>query len=69
MRRPAVIGRLAVAVALILSGSVTPAPAAAVQGSACQPSTHWTAGEVTVWWFDVEQGDAQLIIGAHRFAR
>jgi len=33
------------------------------QGTPCQPSSGWTAGEVTVYWFDVEQGDAQLIIG------
>jgi hypothetical protein len=32
-------------------------------GTACQPGSGWTAGEVTVYWFDVEQGDAQLIIG------
>ncbi len=38
----------------------TPTPALA---TSCQPSSLWTAGEVTVWWFDVEQGDAQLVIG------
>jgi beta-lactamase superfamily II metal-dependent hydrolase len=41
------------------------APAAAVSAIPCSSGTGgtWTAGEVTLTWFDVEQGDAQLIVG------
>lgn len=29
----------------------------------CSTSGTWTQGEVNVYWFDVEQGDSQLIVG------
>jgi beta-lactamase superfamily II metal-dependent hydrolase len=29
----------------------------------CSSSGTWTPGEVSVYWFDVEQGDSQLIVG------
>jgi beta-lactamase superfamily II metal-dependent hydrolase len=41
-----------------------PPPAAAVtQGSSCASTGTWQAGELNVYWFDVEQGDAQLVVG------
>lgn len=30
---------------------------------ACSTAGTWTAGELTTYWFDVEQGDSQLIVG------
>ena len=78
MRRPAFVLLAALAVALSLSlgasggttlaakpprPTPTPTPAPVTQATPCQPTQHWAAGEVTVWWFDVEQGDSQLIIG------
>jgi len=29
----------------------------------CQTSGTWRQGELNVYWFDVEQGDGQLIVG------
>ena len=42
-------------------GGGTPPPAP--QGTACQTSGTWRPGEINVYWFDVEQGDGQLIVG------
>jgi beta-lactamase superfamily II metal-dependent hydrolase len=40
-----------------------PAAAAASPAAACSSSGTWIEGELNVYWFDVEQGDAQLIVG------
>lgn len=41
---------------------MTAAPAHAAAQS-CSTSGTWTPGELNVYWFDVEQGDSQLIVG------
>jgi len=42
---------------------VGPASAAVPNASACSTAGTWRAGELNVYWFDVEQGDAQLVVG------
>lgn len=60
--RLALIAALACALALAGAADTTPARA---DGDAppCSTSGTWVAGELNVYWFDVEQGDAQLIVG------
>lgn len=41
---------------------LTAAPAHAAAQS-CSTSGTWTEGELNVYWFDVDQGDSQLIVG------
>jgi beta-lactamase superfamily II metal-dependent hydrolase len=41
----------------------TPTPTPPPAAVPCASPVGWTSGEVTVYWFDVEQGDGQLIIG------
>lgn len=36
---------------------------AAQQAPSCSTSGAWRQGELNVYWFDVEQGDAQLVVG------
>lgn len=51
------------ALAVLGPGSATsPAPAYAA-GVPCSTSGTWQQGELNVYWFDVEQGDAQLLVG------
>jgi beta-lactamase superfamily II metal-dependent hydrolase len=40
-----------------------PAERAGAAGTACSTAGTWRQGELNVYWFDVEQGDSQLIIG------
>ncbi len=43
---------------------VPPAPArAAGDAPACSTAGTWVPGELNVYWFDVEQGDSQLVVG------
>lgn len=52
------------ALAVLGPGSATsPAPAHAATGVPCSTSGTWQQGELNVYWFDVEQGDAQLLVG------
>lgn len=59
------------AVALGLAGlaglaslvTVTPAEAAVPDATSCSTGGTWRQGELNVYWFDVDQGDAQLIVG------
>ena len=44
----------------VLMTAAAPAQAAPV---ACSTAGTWTPGELNVYWFDVEQGDSQLIVG------
>ena len=39
------------------------AEAAVPNAAACSPGGTWRQGELNVYWFDVEQGDGQLIVG------
>jgi len=55
---------LAALVALSVVVIVAPArEAGAVTGSACSTAGTWRQGELNVYWLDVEQGDAQLVVG------
>ncbi len=38
-------------------------PASAATALPCQSSGAWRQGELNVYWFDVEQGDSQLVVG------
>lgn len=53
--------------ALVLLAGLTlaavPAHAAVAQAPSCSTSGAWRQGELNVYWFDVEQGDAQLVVG------
>lgn len=54
--------------ALLLTLSALPAvviasPASAATSQPCSTSGPWRSGEFNVYWFDVEQGDAQLVVG------
>jgi len=42
---------------------VGPASAVVPNAPACSTAGTWRAGELNVYWFDVEQGDAQLVVG------
>lgn len=46
-----------------LTLGTTTATRAAAPALACSTAGTWTQGEVSVYWFDVEQGDSQLIVG------
>lgn len=61
--------RLALALCLVvLAGlvslmTVTPAVAVVPNAAPCSTGGTWRQGELNVYWFDVDQGDAQLIVG------
>ncbi len=63
VRRMAALAVLAAAVLVTGSAGVPDRAAAAVTGAACSTAGTWQQGEVNVYWFDVEQGDAQLVVG------
>lgn len=44
-------------------GVVGAEPAEAATSLPCQTSGAWRQGELNVYWFDVEQGDSQLVVG------
>lgn len=55
-----------VAFATVVAAAVASAgasPAEAATSMPCQVSGAWSQGELNVYWFDVEQGDAQLVVG------
>ncbi len=54
---------VALAASLLTGLAATPAADAAPLGTPCQSSGTWTQGELDVWFLDVEQGDAQFIVG------
>lgn len=56
---------LAVLLSAVLSPlAVTgPAIAAVPDAPSCSTAGTWTPGELNIYWFDVEQGDAQLVVG------
>ncbi len=43
--------------------TVAPAVAAVPDATPCSTTGTWRQGELNVYWFDVDQGDAQLIVG------
>ena len=43
--------------------TVAPVVAAVPDAAACSSAGTWRQGELNVYWFDVDQGDAQLIVG------
>lgn len=63
-RRQVSLGLVSLAVAALVMG-LTTGPAAAVTPAApgCSTGGSWQQGELNVYWFDVEQGDSQLIVG------
>lgn len=39
------------------------ADAAVPNAAACSTSGTWTPGQLNIYWFDVDQGDSQLLVG------
>lgn len=57
---------LLVALVASLAGPMSvgaPAARAVTPAAVCSTAGTWVPGELNVYWFDVEQGDAQLIVG------
>jgi len=50
-------------VAAFVGGSAAPTAPAAAAAPSCSTGGTWQHGELNVFWFDVEQGDAQLLVG------
>ena len=62
--RRCTVGVLAVGLLGLVLGLTSPVAQAAVgDAPACATSGTWKQGELNVYWFDVEQGDSQLIVG------
>lgn len=63
------VGRLLALAVLCMAALVTGAAGgperagAATTGAPCSTAGTWQQGEVNIYWFDVEQGDAQLVVG------
>lgn len=54
---------LAVAAVLAAALAGPPAPAVAEPAPPCSGTGTWQQGELNIYWFDVEQGDSQLVVG------
>lgn len=54
---------IAAIIVALLTLTGRPQDAQAAVAVPCSTAGTWTQGEVTVYWFDVEQGDGQLIVG------
>jgi beta-lactamase superfamily II metal-dependent hydrolase len=65
MRRPLVVAASATLVATvgIVHFAAEPAQAAVTTAPTCSASGTWEPGELNIYFFDVEQGDSQLIVG------
>ena len=66
MYRPRLAALLLLGAALAAPATLlSPAPAVAAVPDAphCSTSGTWRQGELNVYWFDVEQGDSQLVVG------
>lgn len=61
--RAAASAALTVVLSALLVGAVGASPAEAATSLPCQASGAWRQGELNVYWFDVEQGDSQLVVG------
>ncbi|HEY3109656.1 MAG TPA: hypothetical protein VGL23_12930 [Chloroflexota bacterium] len=58
--------RAALFMAMLGGVLIAPIPVRRVDAATalpCQGGGSWTAGEVTLYWFDVDQGDSQLLVG------
>ena len=53
----------AAVLAFAVLAPVGPASAAVPNAPSCSTAGSWRNGELNVYWFDVDQGDAQLIVG------
>lgn len=62
VRMALLVGTAAVTSALTVT-PLAPAAAAVPNAAACSTGGQWTQGQLNVYWFDVDQGDSQLIIG------
>jgi beta-lactamase superfamily II metal-dependent hydrolase len=62
-RAAATIAAFSLLVAALSAATLAPPAAAFAEGAPCATSGTWQQGELNVYWFDVEQGDAQLIVG------
>lgn len=54
---------LATSLAGVSAVAAVPLATAVPNAPACSTNGTWTPGELNIYWFDVEQGDAQLIVG------
>jgi beta-lactamase superfamily II metal-dependent hydrolase len=55
---------VALAGALVVVGAAAvPGRGAVASGTPCSTAGTWQQGELNVYWFDVEQGDSQLVVG------
>ncbi|MHB1474113.1 MAG: hypothetical protein ACYCV4_10885 [Dermatophilaceae bacterium] len=62
--RRCMAGAFALGLLGLVLGTTTPnAQAAVADAPHCSTSGTWNQGELNVYWFDVEQGDSQLIVG------
>ena len=58
------VGAALFMIGLLLSATLFSTPYASADTAVpCSTSGTWTQGEVNLYWFDVEQGDSQLIVG------
>jgi beta-lactamase superfamily II metal-dependent hydrolase len=63
-RRQIPIALVSLAVAAAVTGLTTgPAGGAVLTPPGCSTAGTWTQGELNIYWFDVEQGDSQLLVG------
>lgn len=60
----AIVAAVAVALAALAGLGTAPSASAAVANApACSTSGTWTPGQLNIYWFDVDQGDSQLLVG------
>ena len=62
-RSRATLGSLVVLALSLLTVVVTQTPSAAAGAVACSTSGTWRQGQLNIYWFDVDQGDSQLLVG------
>ena len=61
--RRCTVGVLAMGLLGLVAGLASPARAAVPDAPHCSTSGTWKQGELNVYWFDVNQGDSQLLVG------
>ncbi len=59
----ALVASWSMVAAVVVAVVAVAAPPAGAAGTACSTSGTWVQGELNIYWFDVEQGDAQLVVG------